>query len=100
MMASFKTRRWPYGFVDGKSAVILSSEKPYSNRLAAACNEAHITISIADYSNRPAGSAAFIWRALNVKAKTLPEAKALATRFFEENPERLIPSTNGIGVVK
>ena len=92
---SFFNRSWPAAsFDDGTSAAQILCDDRYVPSRVKTNEHEELTIQVADWSvsDTEAGRAqygSYKWRTLKQKCATLPEAKALTVRFFDEHPQYL-----------
>lgn len=87
-------RCWPMAFFkDGIPAIQLSCHDEYVPALVKTGRHAPIIIRVAD--RRPETlekKKTWVWRKLKAEAATLEEAKAIAQRFVDENPDFVLPA--------
>ena len=86
LMRVSSKRHWPTAKFSGTDlcAVTIYCENSYNSRIVKSGQHAELTVCIADHSRTP-----WVWRKLKRQAKTLAEAKDLATRLYQNHPEYL-----------
>lgn len=92
---SFQGRSWPRGEANGEAAARILCEDDYRPANARSGEHKPLRVAVAQWNltaEERVGQGAFRWRTLKATAATLPEAKALAERFFEAHPEYLVRS--------
>ena len=84
---SFHRRGWPSASFNDDYMIGLSCEDDYRPANVKIGEHKEIRIRITDRQNVPPGGGSWVLRTLKQQAKTLKEAKVIAQKFFDENPD-------------
>lgn len=90
----WQKRSWPTAFFkDGNIVIQLFCHDEYVPALVKIGRHAPITIHVVDRRPETLNKhSTWIWRKLKAEAATLDEAKAIAQRFVDENPDFVLPA--------
>jgi hypothetical protein len=83
----FEKRMWPSADFNGQPMINLRCEDPYRPEDVRRGSHKPIKIMVADRrpESNPDGNG-WQWRKIKAEAATLPEAKTMAQKFFDNNP--------------
>lgn len=80
--SSFQKRMWPDAYFNNEIMVSITCADGYEPRNVKIGNHAPVKINVTDRRKQY-----FVWRTLKGEFSTLKEAKEVAQKFFDKNPE-------------